>query len=96
MTAGNMCVRVRIRGRVQGVWYRAWTEKTARALGLSGWVRNRTDGSVEALFCGGPEAVKHMLELLHEGPPAARVDSVEAVPDVPSVEVEGFRVLPTL
>ncbi len=96
MTAGSRCVRARIRGRVQGVWYRAWTERTARALGLSGWVRNRADGSVEALICGETEAVEHMLRLLHEGPPAARVDSVETEPDVPPAQEEGFRVLPTL
>jgi len=96
MTAGNRCVRARVRGRVQGVWYRAWTEKTARSLGLSGWVRNRADGSVEALFCGAPERVERMLELLHEGPPAARVDSVESEPDAPPPSNEGFRILPAL
>ncbi len=96
MTAGHRCVRARIRGRVQGVWYRAWTEKTARSLGLSGWVRNRADGSVEALFCGAPEMVESMLELLHEGPLAARVDSVETEPDALSPSNEGFRILPTL
>ncbi len=90
------CVQVRIRGRVQGVWYRAWTEKTARSLGLRGWVRNRSDGSVEALFCGAPEMVAHMLELLEEGPPAARVDSVEVERDVPPVPEKDFRTLPTL
>ncbi|HFB98038.1 MAG TPA: acylphosphatase [Bryobacterales bacterium] len=96
MTDESRCVRARIRGRVQGVWYRAWTEKTARNLGLAGWVRNRADGSVEALFCGAPEMVERMLELLHDGPPAARVDAVETEPDVPPVPGEGFRVLPTL
>ncbi len=96
MTTANRCVRARIRGRVQGVWYRAWTERTARRLGLSGWVRNRADGSVEAVFCGAPETVTRMLELLHEGPPAARVDSVDTELDVIPVREEGFRVLPTL
>ncbi len=96
MITGSECLRARIRGRVQGVWFRAWTERTARSLGLSGWVRNRADGSVEALFCGSAEAVKRMLELLHEGPPAARVDSVETEPDAPPVLEEGFCILPTL
>ncbi len=96
MTDEDGCVRVRIRGRVQGVWYRAWTEKTARRLGLSGWVRNRSDGSVEALICGAPGDVERMLDLLREGPPAARVDSMEAEPDAPVPAEEGFRVLPTL
>ncbi len=86
-------VRARIRGRVQGVWYRAWTERTARELGLSGWVRNRSDGTVEALFCGAPEAVAQMLRLAREGPPAARVTGID-VRDAPPEE-GGFRVLPT-
>ena len=90
---GIEAVRARIHGRVQGVWYRAWTEQTARGLGLSGWVRNRADGSVEALFCGPVEAVEHMLELARNGPPAARVDRIDISEDVP---VEGpFRVAPT-
>ena len=66
-------VSVIVKGRVQGVSYRAWTQAEARALGLSGFVRNRDDGSVEALFSGPPEAVDHMVALCRSGPPAARV-----------------------
>lgn len=69
-------IRVVIEGRVQGVWYRGWTVDTARALGLSGWVRNRSDGSVEAVFSGPEAAVDAMLARCHQGPSAARVDSV--------------------
>lgn len=86
-------VRVRIEGRVQGVAYRDWTERRARGLALSGWVRNRLDGSVEALFCGPGSAVEDMLAACHEGPPAAQVSSVrvlaegEPAPVPPSFEV---------
>ena len=66
-----------VSGRVQGVWFRAWTEGVARRLGLTGWVRNLPDGRVEG-FAEGPEgALETLLERLHEGPPAARVDAVQ-------------------
>ena len=84
-------VRVIIRGRVQGVWYRAWTEGEARGLGLDGWVRNCADGSVEALFSGPEETVRQMIARCHRGPPVARVDEVEEFPaDAPTVA--GFHV----
>ncbi len=69
-------IRVCIRGRVQGVWFRGWTEQEAVILGLSGWVRNCPDGSVEALFCGRKEAVQEMIEKCASGPNRARVDEV--------------------
>ncbi|MCW5770534.1 MAG: acylphosphatase [Rhodospirillaceae bacterium] len=75
--AGNTrAVGVRIEGRVQGVGYRAWTVGEARRRGLRGWVRNRADGSVEALFSGAAEAVAEMLSACRIGPPAARVTAV--------------------
>jgi acylphosphatase len=70
-------VRVVIRGRVQGVGFRAWTEYTALGRGLTGWVRNRRDGSVEALFVGPGEVVVAMIELCGRGPPGARVDALD-------------------
>ena len=70
-------VRVVVSGRVQGVWYRAWTEKTAKGLGLAGWVRNRRDGSVEAVLSGDAAVVEAMLAALWEGPPLAQVSAVE-------------------
>ena len=76
-------VLVRITGRVQGVYYRGWTVEQAEASGLSGWVRNRRDGSVEALFCGPARAVKAMVEACRRGPPAARVDHVAEQPAAP-------------
>ncbi|MEI6556912.1 MAG: acylphosphatase [Rhodospirillaceae bacterium] len=66
-------VRVRITGRVQGVWYRGWTVQQASRLGLSGWVRNRADGSVEAVFAGPAAAVEAMVAACRTGPPAAGV-----------------------
>jgi acylphosphatase len=89
-----IAVRIRIRGRVQGVWYRAWTVQEARKSGLSGWVRNRRDGSVEALFCGAEPAVRDMIANCRSGPPAARVDRIDETPDQPRPE-DGFHQLPT-
>ena len=66
-------VSVKIEGRVQGVYYRAWTEQTARVLGLDGSVRNASDGSVEAVFSGPADKVDEMLRLCADGPPDARV-----------------------
>src|SRR5262249_46420432 len=72
-------VRVRIAGRVQGVSFRFWTQETASALALTGWVRNCRDGSVEALFSGCAQGVTEMLIRCHEGPPAAAVTSVDVL-----------------
>ncbi|MBT2185573.1 acylphosphatase [Sphingobium nicotianae] len=66
-----------IRGRVQGVFYRSWSVATAQRLGLTGWVCNRLNGDVEALIQGDAGAVADFLALAVQGPPAARVDSVE-------------------
>jgi acylphosphatase len=66
-----------IRGRVQGVGYRAWMEYSALERGIQGWVRNRRDGSVEALFAGPAETVAAMIEHCRQGPPGARVDAVD-------------------
>jgi acylphosphatase len=66
-----------IRGRVQGVGFRAWTEITAMERGIEGWVRNRRDGSVEALFSGSQQAVLAMIELCRDGPPGARIDAID-------------------
>jgi len=69
-------VHVRIAGRVQGVGYRAWTVDEARRRGLSGWVRNRADGDVEAVFSGPAATVDDMLAACRRGPFSARVDDV--------------------
>lgn len=67
-----------IAGRVQNVWYRAWTIEQAQARGLKGWVRNRLGGSVEAVFIGPVDQVADMIRACHQGPEAARVDAVAA------------------
>jgi acylphosphatase len=89
-----------IRGRVQGVGYRMWTEDEARERSLAGWVRNRRDGAVEAVFAGAPDAVAAMVEACRRGPPGARVDEIdqrEADAAVLALRVAGepFSVLPT-
>ena len=90
-------VTVRIHGRVQGVWYRGWTVQEASRRGLTGWVRNRRDGSVEALFHGPTEKVEAMVDLCRRGPPAARVDTLRLTPvAAPPGEENGFRQEPTL
>ena len=66
-------VRVVISGRVQGVWFRGWTIETAQKHGLDGWVRNRADGTVEAVFAGPDEQVDDMVKACRRGPPMARV-----------------------
>ena len=87
-------VHLRITGRVQGVGYRAWAIETAARLGLRGWVRNRADGSVEALIIGADDPVAAMIEACREGPFAARVTEV-AVKEAADDGSAGFRPRPT-
>lgn len=75
--------RLRITGRVQGVAFRASTVAAARQLGLRGWVANRADGSVEVVVEGDDVAVTALVRWCHEGPPAARVEHVEATEEAP-------------
>jgi acylphosphatase len=92
--------RVVIRGHVQRVGYRAWAEHVALQRGLEGWVRNRSDGTVEAVFAGPPSVVDGMIDACRRGPPGALVDAVEQR-DAGSDDValrrrgEMFSVLPT-
>jgi acylphosphatase len=87
-------VRVRIAGHVQGVGYRAWTEWEANELGLGGWVRNRRDGTVEAVFSGSAAAVTEMLRRCEVGPPGAHVARVDIIGEDPG-PFQGFAVRPT-
>ncbi len=78
--ADRLSLRVTIEGRVQGVWFRGWTVEQARTRRLDGWVRNRSDGCVEALFSGPPDAVAAMVQACRRGPPAAHVTDLRTEP----------------
>lgn len=88
--------RLVITGRVQGVFYRAWFADQARNLGIDGWVRNRVDGSVEAVVQGSPDMVEAIIQAAHQGSPASRVDEVVVSDDAPSVPLDGFVTRPTV
>ena len=101
MSEARAIIRVSIRGRVQGVGFRAWVEYQAVASGLDGWVRNRRDGSVEAVFAGRPHIVAEMVALCRHGPLGAHVEAVlrdSAGPEELELRRpgEGFSVLPTV
>lgn len=87
-------VHVTITGRVQGVWFRGWTVQEAASRRLAGWVRNRRDGSVEALFQGEDDAVRSMLDACLNGPAMARVDNIQSAETAPQ-DLSDFRCLPT-
>ena len=82
-----------IHGRVQGVGYRAWMAETARGLSLQGWVRNRRDGTVEALLIGPAKLIEAMVQHCHQGPPLTRVERIERTES--DEVVTGFAQLPT-
>jgi acylphosphatase len=84
--------RVVISGRVQGVNFRWHTQRKAQELGLTGWVRNRGDGRVEAVFEGGHQAVESMVTWCQIGSPSAQVDGVEADYEEPTGEFTRFRI----
>ncbi|UCH49080.1 MAG: acylphosphatase [Betaproteobacteria bacterium] len=93
MSDANITRRLVIHGRVQGVYFRDSMRQQARKLGVNGWVRNRVDGTVEAMVHGEPDAVETIIEWAKEGPTAARVSEVR----VKEAEgtFDGFEVLPT-
>lgn len=87
-------VHATITGRVQGVFYRAWTETEAKKRQLRGWVRNRGDGSVEAVFAGNDADVDDMLDVCRDGPPAARVTDIN-VKEAEAADIpDSFEVRP--
>lgn len=85
-------VSIRVTGRVQGVWYRQSTKKTAEQHGVFGWVRNNPDGSVSAVFEGQQHAVQTLIDWCRQGPPAARVTELELEWQPPSGEFSDFQV----
>ena len=89
---GRIRRHVVVHGQVQGVYFRDSVRRLARELGVSGWIRNRPDGAVEAALEGVPDAVERIIEWSHQGPLGARVDQVEVYEEQPSGET-GFRVL---
>ncbi len=91
----TLSVLVRIEGRVQGVGYRYWVVSRVGSGKVSGWVRNRRDGSVEALFSGPPDVVNALVNECRVGPVLARVDRVVLTPTDPPLQL-GFDCLPTL
>lgn len=92
---GEKSVRVVISGRVQGVGYRAWMARRAVELGLRGWVRNRSDGSVESVLVGPAEVVDAMIELCRKGPRFSAVDDIETS-TVANEDWPDFSVRPTV
>lgn len=93
--AARPATRLVVTGRVQGVGYREWTRREASARGLAGWVRNRGDGSVEALVAGEAGAVEALVAAMARGPFFARVDSLRRVEETSSDAPEPFEVRAT-
>jgi acylphosphatase len=73
----QQCIRATVSGKVQGVWFRAFTREQAQALGITGWANNLADGRVEVMLCGEPSKLQSLIELLRQGPPLARVSAIE-------------------
>tara|TARA_B100000530_G_C15694903_1_gene383629 strand:- start:310 stop:588 length:279 start_codon:yes stop_codon:yes gene_type:complete len=88
-------VHLIVSGHVQGVFFRQSTKSIARTIGLQGWVRNRTDGTVEIVAEGALEDVNKLVEWCEKGPETARVERVDRVDEVPVGLPEGFDVRPT-
>jgi len=86
--------RLWITGRVQGVWYRAWTAEQAQALNLTGYVRNRSDGRVEAVLSGPDHNVQAMISKCYQGPPLANVTEIQ-VEDAEDLSASDFQTLLT-
>lgn len=86
------CQRFRVSGQVQGVFYRASTQQEAVRLGLKGWVRNMSDGGVEAVACGSSEQLRAFEVWLQQGPPMAVVDRVDVQTEISVVSADDFEI----
>ncbi|MEM2334509.1 MAG: acylphosphatase [Candidatus Caldarchaeum sp.] len=93
MSMPRVAVRVRVYGRVQGVFFRSSMKEVADELGVDGWVRNVEDGSVEALVVGEEEKVKKLVEWCHRGPPLAKVQRVTVEKTQEPGPLRGFRII---
>jgi acylphosphatase len=89
----NIRAHLIIEGRVQGVWFRDSTRNEATRLNLTGWVKNRFDGSVELVAEGSREEVKKLIEWCHHGPPGARVTMVHEINEDYAGEFDSFRIM---
>lgn len=87
----QIAIRIRVTGLVQGVFFRAWTKQKANELGVAGWVRNASDGSVEGHLQGDKTSVQQLVDLLHQGPPSAQVSKVDVEVADPEA-TDGFEV----
>ncbi len=85
-------VRVFISGKVQGVYFRAYTQEEAKKLGVKGWVKNLPDGRVEAVFEGEDEAVEKMIKWCYKGSPLSKVDKVEVIEESYQGEFQNFSI----
>jgi len=85
-------LHIMVTGRVQGVWFRANTQKTAQALGLAGWVRNTPDGNVEIHVQGEKVSVNKLLSWCYKGPSGSRVDKVDFNETVADTYLDGFTI----
>ncbi len=92
MAAETVRRRVVVRGRVQGVFFRDSARERADAHGVAGWVRNRSDGAVEAVLEGPADAVDRVVRFFQTGPPRAQVDSVEVQAEDARQDLSGFDV----
>ncbi|MEO8799670.1 MAG: acylphosphatase [Polyangiaceae bacterium] len=90
----NKCVQLIVRGRVTGVYFRASAQREAKRLGITGWVRNRNDGSIEIMAEGDEDVIKELVSWSHHGPTAARVDGVDVRWRGYSGEFSGFAIMP--
>ena len=85
-------LHVIVTGKVQGVWFRAWTRDTAREMGVTGWVRNQSDGNVEAVGQADEELLKQFLKQLFDGPPLARVVKIDSAWREAETEFSSFEI----
>jgi acylphosphatase len=90
---GNLRVRLIIEGRVQGVWFRDSTRRQAIAFGVRGWVKNRTDGSVEIVAEGTEDGVRNLVSWCHKGPSAAKVERIHEHEELWQGEFESFDIV---